>query len=65
VDVVRDHQGLTPGDWVQLMHAALRRKARCDASGEPVVPVSAADLVEEAERYRKASTRLPHTGTYV
>ncbi len=50
---------------MQLMHAALRRKARCDASGEPVAPVSAADLIEEAERYRKASTRLPHTGTYV
>jgi ATP-dependent 26S proteasome regulatory subunit len=65
LDVVRDHQGLTPGDWVQLMHAALRRKARCDASGEPVVPVSAADLIDEAERFRKASTRLPHTGTYV
>ncbi|MEN8184442.1 MAG: AAA family ATPase [Myxococcota bacterium] len=65
LDVVREHQGLTPGDWVQLLHAALRRKARCDASGEPVAPVSSRDLIEEADRFRRASTRLSQVGTYV
>jgi SpoVK/Ycf46/Vps4 family AAA+-type ATPase len=64
-EVVRGQPGLTPGEWVRLLHAVLRRKARCDATGEPVAPVSTHDLMEEVERFRRASVRIPHVGTYV
>jgi ATP-dependent 26S proteasome regulatory subunit len=63
--VVRGQQGPTPGDWVRLMHAALRRKARREAAGEPVSLVATSDLVAEVERFRKASNQLPQLGTYV
>jgi hypothetical protein len=65
LEVVKGQPGLTPGEWVRLLHAVLRRKARCDASGEPVTPVTTRDLMEEVERFRRASVRIPHLGTYV
>jgi len=65
LEVVKGQPGLTPGEWVRLLHAVLRRKARCDATGEPVSPVSTHDLREEVERFRRASVRIPHVGTYV
>jgi ATP-dependent 26S proteasome regulatory subunit len=65
LEVVKGQPGLTPGEWVRLLHAVLRRKARCDASGEPVQPVSTRDLMDEVERFRRASVRIPHLGTYV
>jgi len=64
-DVVLDQQGPTPGEWVRLLHAALRRKARCEAAGEAVTPVSTQDLVSEVDRFRRASNQLPQLGTYV
>jgi SpoVK/Ycf46/Vps4 family AAA+-type ATPase len=56
-----------PGDWVHILHAVLRRKARYEAAGESVTPVTSQDLLDEVERYRKASSRLvlPRSGTYV
>ena len=55
-----------PGDWVHILHSVLRRKARCEAAGDPVTPVTTADFREEAERFSKASSRLATpTGTYV
>jgi ATP-dependent 26S proteasome regulatory subunit len=65
LEVVKGQPGLTPGEWVRLLHAVLRRKARCDAGGEPVTPVSTRDLMDEVERFRRASVRIPHLGTYV
>ena len=56
-----------PGDWIHILHSVLRRKARCEAAGETVGPVSTQDICDEVERYRKASSRiaLPKAGNYV
>jgi cell division protease FtsH len=65
--VVRQLREASTGDWVRLMHGALRRKARCDdATPDTVGPVTTADLMEEVERFKRASGRLPRiTGVYV
>ncbi|MEM7411758.1 MAG: ATP-binding protein [Myxococcota bacterium] len=55
-----------PGDWVHILHAVLRRKARCEAAGENVTPVTTGDFRDEVERFKKASSRLvAPSGTYV
>jgi hypothetical protein len=49
-----------------VLHAVLRRKARCEAAGETPVPVSTEELEEEVRRFLKASDRLPlPVGNYV
>jgi ATP-dependent 26S proteasome regulatory subunit len=55
------------GDWVQILHAALRRKARHEAGGEDVGIVTTQDLNEEVERFKRASGRIttPKSGNYV
>jgi ATP-dependent 26S proteasome regulatory subunit len=65
--VVSSFQHPAPGDWVHILHAVLRRKARYEAAGESVTPVTTQDLADEVERFRKASSRLvlPRSGTYV
>ena len=65
--VVRQLREASIGDWVRLMHGSLRRKARCDdATPETVGPVTTADLMDEVERFKRASGRLPRvTGVYV
>jgi len=65
--VVGKHRGSSIGDWIRIMHAVLRRKARCEAAGEIVTPVTTQDLEEEVDRFRQASVRLAITegGTYV
>ena len=65
--VVSGYHQPAPGDWVHILHAVLRRKARYEAAGESVTPVTTQDLADEVERYRKASSRLVLTrsGTYV
>jgi ATP-dependent 26S proteasome regulatory subunit len=57
----------TPGDWVHILHAVLRRKARCEAAGEVATPVTTRDLVAEVERFKRTSSRIvtPKPGTYV
>jgi ATP-dependent 26S proteasome regulatory subunit len=57
----------TPGDWVRILHAVLRRKARHEAAGDAASPVSTQDVVDEVERFKNASSRLvvPKSGTYV
>ncbi len=60
--VVSKFRGPSTGEWIRLLHAALRRKARCDAVGEKTQPVVTSDLLEEVERFRKASTRLRAPG---
>jgi SpoVK/Ycf46/Vps4 family AAA+-type ATPase len=55
-----------PGDWVHILHSVLRRKARCEAAGDRVTPVSTADFKDEVERFQKANSRLATpTGNYV
>lgn len=65
--VVRQYRDPSPGDWVQMLHAALRRKARCDATGERVGLVTTRDLLDEVERVRVASAQLrpPGVGNYL
>ena len=64
--VVGRHSDPSTGDWIRVMHAALRRKARCEASGDEAQPVSTADLQAEAERFTRAQDRLAMpTGNYV
>lgn len=65
--VVRRHREPSTGDWIRIMHAVLRRKARCEASGESVTPVTTQDLQDEVDRYRQASVRLATAqgGNYV
>jgi SpoVK/Ycf46/Vps4 family AAA+-type ATPase len=67
VAVVRKNRDSSTGNWVRIMHAVLRRKARHEASGETVTPVTTADLMDEVDRFRQATVRLaiPEGGTYV
>ncbi len=55
------------GDWVRILHAVLRRKARCDAAGEQVSAATTEDLREEADRFRQAFRRIqtPEGGNYL
>jgi ATP-dependent 26S proteasome regulatory subunit len=64
--VVGQHRGPAPGDWIHILHAVLRRKARCEAAGEPSSPVTTEDLVGEVRRFLQTADRLATpTGTYV
>lgn len=64
--VVGQHRGPATGDWIHIMHAVLRRKARCEAVGEPGGPVTTEDLVQEVRRFLQTANRLSiPTGTYV
>jgi ATP-dependent 26S proteasome regulatory subunit len=65
--VVGDYRAPAPGEWVHILHATLRRKARCEAAGERVKPVTTDDLQAEVARFRQAASRLaiPKPGTYV
>jgi ATP-dependent 26S proteasome regulatory subunit len=65
--VVRKHRGSSTGEWIRIMHAVLRRKARCEAAGETVTLVTTSDLKEEVDRFRKASAQIAvrEGGNYV
>ena len=64
--VVDQYREPTTGDWVHIVHAVLRRKARHEAAGETPVPVSTEDLEEEVRRFLKASDSLPvSSGNYL
>ena len=65
--VVGQHRGPATGDWVRILHAVLRRKARSEASGEAPGLATTEDLVEEVRRFLKTSDRLavPMAGNYV
>jgi len=55
------------GDWVRILHAVLRRKARCEAGGDDVTPVTTADVQEEVDRFRQALKHIhvPEGGNYL
>ncbi len=65
--VVQKHRGSATGDWIRIMHAVLRRKARCEAAGESASLVTTQNLQDEVDRFRQASVRLsaPEGGNYV
>jgi ATP-dependent 26S proteasome regulatory subunit len=67
-EVVRHLQEPSIGDWIRLMHAVLRRKARRESTGEETGLVTAEDLLAEVERFKKAQGRIAKpdgAGTYV
>jgi len=64
--VVSRYRQPSTGDWVRIMHAALRRKARCEAAGEDVDRILTEDLLDEVDRVRRTDTRLqPSGGNYI
>ena len=65
--VVERYREPVAGDWVRIMHAVLRRKARKEAAGEEPELVSTQDLLDEVDRYRRANTQIVATqsGNYV
>ncbi len=63
--VVSGYRQPSTGDWVRIMHAALRRKARREAAGEDPGPVSTEDLLHEVERVRHTDNRLASPGHYL
>jgi ATP-dependent 26S proteasome regulatory subunit len=60
--VVGNTREASIGDWVRILHAVLRRKARLDAAGETPDPVSPQDLARELSRFRQAQTRVHMDG---
>ena len=65
--VVGNTQEASPADWVRVLHAVLRRKARCEAAGEDPTPVTTEDVAGEIERFKQALRRIrtPVPGNYV
>src|SRR5262249_8382339 len=50
----------------QLLHAVLRRKARCEAAAEVAGEVTTDDVLAEVDRFKRATLRLPTTsGRYL
>jgi ATP-dependent 26S proteasome regulatory subunit len=47
------------GEWIRTLHAALRRKARCEAAGEVSALLTTDDLRAEGERSTHARRKLP------
>lgn len=66
-EVVGGTQDASIGDWVRILHAVLRRKARLDAAGEQPSLVTAPDFARELERFVHAQRQLrtPEGGNYV
>ncbi len=50
------------GDWILMLHAVLRRKARLDAAGEEPEPVTNDDFAREVSRLRPAHSRVHMDG---
>jgi ATP-dependent 26S proteasome regulatory subunit len=66
LQVVGQHREPSTGDWVHILHAVLRRKARHEAAGDVTGPVHTNDLLEEVGRWRQTADRLALPGgTYV
>ncbi len=65
--VVDRYREPATGDWIRIMHAVLRRKARCEATGETTANVTTQDMLDEVDRFRQASNQIaiPHAGNYV
>ncbi|HTO69844.1 MAG TPA: ATP-binding protein [Myxococcota bacterium] len=57
--IVEQNRDASVGAWIQLMHAVLRRKARCDAASEQPGEVTTEDALAEVDRFKRATLRLP------
>lgn len=65
-DVVKHKEKATVGEWVRVLHAVLRRKARCEAADEEPGGVTTSDLIKEIERFERAPGALPQSqGRYL
>lgn len=55
------------GNWVRILHAVLRHKARCEAGGDSASVITTADVAAEVHRFDQAARRIQaqHGGTYV
>jgi len=60
--VVNNTREPSIGDWVRILHAVLRRKARLDAAGETPEVVQSDDFAREISRFRQANTRIRTDG---
>jgi ATP-dependent 26S proteasome regulatory subunit len=60
--VVGSYAALSTGDWVRVLHAVLRSKARCEAASESPGPIATDDLLREVDRLRQTRGRLPVQG---
>ena len=67
LDVVNRFREPSTGEWVRLLHATLRRKARSDCAELAPGQVSTQDLLAEVEVLRRTLKRLRSTdgGTYL
>jgi ATP-dependent 26S proteasome regulatory subunit len=67
LDVVNRFREPSIGEWVAVMHAALRRKARSECVATEANPVTTADLLVEVDVLRRTFKRLraAPSGTYV
>jgi ATP-dependent 26S proteasome regulatory subunit len=65
--VVAQTTEASTGDWVRIMHGALRRKARCEAAGDEAKLVGSRDLYDEVARFSQAHQRIHLTngGNYL
>ena len=65
--VVDRYREPATGDWIRIMHAVLRRKARCEASGEIATQITTQDLFDEVDRSRQAHNQIAmqHSGNYL
>jgi len=65
--VVERYREPATGEWIRIMHAVLRRKARCEASGETTANVTTQDLFDEVDRFRQTNNQItmPRSGNYV
>jgi ATP-dependent 26S proteasome regulatory subunit len=61
-EVVGQTREASIGDWIRMLHAVLRRKARMDAAGESPEPVTTLDVAQELKRFRQAHTRMQADG---
>lgn len=64
--IVEKNRSASIGEWVRLLHAVLRRKARCDAAEEKPGPVLTQDFLNEVDRFKRVSRRLTaRPGSYL
>ncbi len=59
IEVARQHKDGSIGDWIRLLHAVLRAKARCEATDRESESVVTSDLLVEVERAKRVTNRLP------
>lgn len=61
-EVVGQTSQASTGDWIRILHAVLRRKARSEVSGGSVDLVTTVDLKREVERFMQTQNRIQVVG---